>query len=433
MTATSTAISRRTLLLLFVLALVVRVGFVAVRGGFTPPPIVGAEAGLVAEGVVQGRGFVTPFGGGSPSTHLPPGYPMMLAGLVKVEQWLAPVRSFDSDIDPSLLPGPLVFYAALAINMHASAALVVVAAKLAQAMGASAREVVIAGALMCVCPESLRAAGLIWDEALLALCVGGMLLLMLRRLPKATWKTSAGLGVLTGVLTLLNPAGTLALACAWLAALRSRGVTWGRLAVHGGVFAAMILLGGLPWHVRNWVLLDPPARVFVRGNFWLETWSNLNSVDFTPRGPVVVHPWPGNGSETMNRDGKDLTEQEYFAWCRERALARLSEPGVATGHVARQVDGFWLGLAEARRWHRSEAVFFLAQGVPFLLGITGLFLARRKLAAGALGMMVVMLLVLPLPYYLAGGAARYRHPLDVILYIGVALGVDAVLARRARG
>jgi hypothetical protein len=180
--------------------------------------------------------------------------------------------------------------------------------------------------------------------------------------------------------------------------------------------------------------LNPPQVVFVRGNFWLEVWSNLNPVTFTPAGPKVAHPWPVNGTERLEDGaGHPLTEAEYYAYCRRRALARLAEPGVAVSHVVTQANAFWLGLAEAWRWHRSAAVFFLAQGVPALVGLVGLFLARKTLAPHARAAVLVMLIVFPLPYYLTGGGARYRHPIDPILYIGIACAVGYAVALARRG
>jgi hypothetical protein len=404
---------------LFLLALAVRLLVVALRGEFVPPALPGAEAGVMAQSIAEGRGFVTPFGGHSPSTHLPPIYPLLLAVLYKLQYWLTPVVADRGS--PPLRPGPFVFYAALAINLFASAWLPVLTAKLARAAGAVPRVAFLAGLLMCLCPESLRAAGLIWDGALLACCVCGMLLLMLRALAAATWKTTLSFGVLTGLLSLLNPAATLALLAAWLAGLKTVGTPWRKLAGHALLFCVFVLAAGVPWHIRNWLLLDPPAPVFVRGNFWLEVWTNLNPVTVTPAGPKVAHPWPANGTETLERDGRELTEQEYFAWCRQRSLARLSTPSILIRHVSRQVDGFWLGDAEANRWHKNVWLFLAAQGIPALCGLAGLYLARRQISRAALGMILALLVILPLPYYLAGGAARYRHPLDALLYLGIAL------------
>ena len=116
-----------------------------------------------------------------------------------------------------------------------------------------------------------------------------------------------------------------------------------------------------------------------------------------------------------------LTEQEYFAWCKERALAAFRDnPRLIITHVAAQFDGFWLGIAEARRWAKNPGVFFLAQGVPALLAIIALYLNRKRLPPVSVAVFCAILIVYPLPYYLTAGAARYRHPIDGIIYLGAA-------------
>ena len=210
--------------------------------------------------------------------------------------------------------------------------------------------------------------------------------------------------------------------------LRGMGVRWRIVLVHGVLFAGFTVVGSAPWNVRNWFLLRPPALVFIRGNFWLEVWSSMHpvmrveKVDGTKE-LEPLHPW--NGTERMERKDADgvmrkLREQEYDAWCRERAVAEFRlRPGSFWRDVAVQFNAFWLGVAEAIRWGRSVTMFFLAQGVPALLGLLGLVLARKRMAAGVGAALAGVLLVFPLPYYLAGGGMRYRHPMDVVIYLGI--------------
>src|SRR5262249_16871886 len=69
---------RAVLLTLFLVTVCLSmIGFLA-RGEYQVPPIVGAEAGVIADHIVHGRGFASPYDGSahpSPSTHLPPAYP----------------------------------------------------------------------------------------------------------------------------------------------------------------------------------------------------------------------------------------------------------------------------------------------------------------------------------------------------------------------
>lgn len=419
------ALSRRFLLLLLLAAFAVRLGGLAWRGELRVPPHVGAEAGAMAHALLEGRGYQTPFGNTSPSTHLPPAYPTLLAGVIGLQ-------------DALHLPGhgprgsdATAYYVMLALNLAAGALLPVIAVKISEAAGFPRLVAVIAGAALCLCPEALRAASLVWDEAIFVTLAALLLWWIIRRAtgPAPTARSAAGFGLANGALALLNPSLVLALPLAWVT------VTARRLGVRptlaqGMIIAALTILGGLPWHLRNWVLLDPPARVFVRGNFWLEVWSNLHPVSMATGTPQVVHPWAVNGTERLVRDGQPLTEQEYFAFCRERSLTVLGQPQYLATHVARQFNSFWLGLAEAQRWQRSPTLFFLAQGLPAILGILGWMLVRPRVAPAVLDALMMLLIVYPLPYYLAGGGARYRHPIDLVLYVGLGWAAWWVMDRK---
>ena len=433
----------RVVVLIVMLALVVRVGALGVRGEWRVPGDVGAEAGVVARSI-RGGAFSTPFdgpiitiirviehwhqgAGNSPSTHLPPVYPGILAGFMWVQDTLglpgspsgmSPLVRARTDDEAS------VFYMALGLNLVASCLLPLVALMGARWVGWPRGVGVGAAVAMCFCPEALRAVGLVWDEALFALCAAALLYVVVHWLDRPeipTWKSSAALGTLNGVLSLLNPAMVLALPAAWLVGVATGQARVRVLLGHAVLLGVMTIVGGAPWHVRNWFFLDPPAYVFVRGNFWLEVWTNINPIRWEDGQPLVMHPWYVNGIEPMQRDGHPLTEQQYFAWCKERVLASalFHDPGVMAGHVGRQVNGFWVGQAEAARWHRNQWVFFLAQGVPAMVGVLGIWVARKRMGVVVRNVLVTVLVAFPLPYYLAGGAARYRHPMDVVLYLGV--------------
>jgi hypothetical protein len=452
-----------------------------VRGEYVVPARVGAEAGVVGSFVAQGRGFMSPFDGGmSASTHLPPLYPVLLAGLIKV-QWVVGMAPADGPARA----GAFVFYAALLINLVASALLPLVALRIAEAAGFPVGVGRLAAVMLCFCPEALRAVGLVWDEALFATLCGAWVLLVLKDAGREfRWGYPLRAGVAAGVVSLLNPAVVVASVVAWVAlnwpgrkatteAQRHGGFTekgerngmgdGGAAQDRGGEEAGnvgtprcgvaklgagvvgmrswmrfgvgvMVLVGGMlaaeiPWHVRNWVWLEPPARVFVRGNFWLECWTNLNPLKPVATGVgggtrwAGVHPW--QGTEALVRDGRVLTEQEYFAWCKERVLGseEFSEPGRMTVHIMKNLGDFWVGYYEALRWHKSVLMFAVAQGIPALLAGLGLALARGRMGGRMWWAMVGMLVVFGLPYYVSGAAARYRHPLDLAIYLMAAWGL----------
>ncbi len=409
-------IPRALLLILFIVAICLRaIGFM-VRHEYNPPPIVGAEAGVIAQHIVNGQGFASPYDYSahpSPSTHLSPIYPYMLAAFMKMG-----------------LSSWGVYYAAVLINLFFAGLLPVVTLLLADAAGASLPVSLLAGVLMCFCPEAFRTVGLVWDEAIFVTVSTAFLWWMLRRFSAGPQKRDAAwMGAVSGLLALLNPVMVLALPAAWMAGLWSLRVRWRTVLFHGAIFTAMTLVGSAPWNIRNWFLLQPPAYVFIRGPFWLATWSSMHPIQRTVRSDGSIeyqplHPW--NHTEEMEKIDADgtvhpLTEQEYFAYCKQRVLAEFrAHPNELFDHVATQIDAFWLGMAEARRWYKSQLMFFIAQGIPAIAGVLGLILARKRMAAGAFAAFLAMLAVFPLPYYLADASMRYRHPIDPILYLGIA-------------
>ncbi len=331
-----------------------------------------------------------------------------------------------------------IFAVAIALNLLASASLPV----LALYIGAAARfpkpVSLLAALALCFCPEALRAVGLVWDEALLTTLTALLLLYLIGQLTSdaATSPASpdpvqanpalaepaptitATLGFFNGLLALLNPALCIALPCAWLAALQARGVAMKKLPAHAFLLLATTFLGSSPWRIRNWFLLDPPAHVFIRDNFWLEVWSSLHPVaqikyaDGTTHS-LPVHPW--QGSESLTRTDTvpptPLSEQQYFAWCKERVLAVFRDnPRLLLQHIATQFNAYWLGIAEAQRWSRNPILFFLAQGLPAIAGILGFYASRKRIPPDILALLCTLLIIAPLPYYLAGGRSPLPPP-----------------------
>ena len=401
--------TRRLLLLTFSLALLTRLLAVTLRGEFHPPAIVGNEAGIIAQHLLDGHGFASPFTrtpDASPSVHLAPAYPFLLAAASKL-----------LGLSPTGGPSAAAFYLMLSVNLLAGSLLPLVAMDISRRAALSPRVSLLTGLLLCFCPEAFRAAGNIWDEALLALGVACLLWLLV--LPaKTLW-----VGLANGLLSLLNPSFAPAAIVAW--GIRKN---W-RAAL---VAALLTVAVGLPWHIRNLSLTGQP--IFIRGNFWLEIWTSIHPITFETingvRTPHGTHPW--NSGEPMVRDGRPLTELQYLAWCRDRSLAAISaDPAAYARHIAAQIEAFWLGTNEALRWEKNLIPFWLAQGLPAILGLCGLLAARRRLDPRLRRMLLSILLIFPLPYYLTIGAARYRHPIDIIIYLGIALAADQFLAHLA--
>ena len=415
-------IRHRIGLILFFVALAVRLAGVTFRGEWRAARDQFPDEMIVqADMVAHGQGFCSVDDPNhSPSTQFPPGYVVFLAACMKVAMGLG----------YAAVPIPAGLYAGLVLlNGVVSSLVAPLAVAIGRGLGWSGRAAALAGAAVCFCPEAVRATGMVWDEAFLATACAGMvgLLVRLLGLPQLRWWHSVLLGALSGVLALLNPAFLPATLGAWVVGnfVRDRGPVvrrFGIVAAHGFVLVVLTVAAGLPWHARNWFLLDPPQRVFVRGGLGKEIWLGVHPLTFVDEGgkskamPFGAH-W---GTDPMVKDGRALTEQEYFAWSGERATAWVREnPGEYASHVLKQVESFWLGIDEALRWRKPWYKFFVPQGVPALVGLAGLWMARRRMPGAQWWALAAILALFPVVYYLTNAAMRYRHPVDVVLYLGV--------------
>src|SRR5689334_4755356 len=110
--------------MIFAVALLIRVAGLVLRHEYVPPgppEVVGAEAGVIAQHIVDGEGFTSPYDHAVPrssSVWLAPAYPYFLAGLMKVG-----------------LSSRGVFYVAVGFNLLAGALLPWVTWRIGLAMG----------------------------------------------------------------------------------------------------------------------------------------------------------------------------------------------------------------------------------------------------------------------------------------------------------
>jgi hypothetical protein len=425
---------RAIFLVMVLVALCVRVIGMMTRGEYLVPPLVGDEAGAIAQHVCEGPGFTSPYdagGGASPSTLLAPAYPYLLAGLMKASP------------SQTMIFNGSVYYTAVALNLMFAAALPAVVLAMGQAAGFPRPVSLLAALGMCASAEGFRAPGRIGPEAIFATVTALQMWWMLKRLrgPELPGlRAGAWMGLLSGVVALLDPSMAVALPCGWMLGLRGKGMAWKRVLLHGGVFLAMTVAGSAVWNIRNWFVIEPPAHVFVTGSFWGDTWSALNPVEEVAVKQSVerlaVNPWNGNDPMTREVNGvtKRLTEAEYLQWCRERVLSAAgADPMRMVGHVLGQVDAFWLGEGEARRWGGNPWAWFLVQGVPAVAGVAGVWMGRRGMGRGVAGLMGGILLVYPLPFYVSGATAQVRHPVDALLALGCGWLMWRLLERRRGG
>ena len=238
------------------------------------------------------------------------------------------------------------------------------------------------------------------------------------------------MGILAGASLLLDPAYTLVigliLSTLWI---------MGRVSLRQFAIAtcAMALILG-PWIIRNNVAVGYPT--FIRSNFGFEIYRGL-----------LYGPWemekvnkliPGRNPTELALY-KELGEHRYMA--EQNRLAKdlvINDPSLVLRNVASQFIAFWAGSEEVE-WRIGYAVGpFLKHmlfAIPVLTALWGLFLLlRQSKDRVAKAIIIIIILIYPLPYYLAVTQPRYRAPIEpflVLLTVYGLLGIRRDVRRNA--
>lgn len=180
---------------------------------------------------------------------------------------------------------------------------------------------------------------------------------------------------------------------------RRRGA-WKRAATMIGV----CLLCITPWTVRNYVALG--SLVPVRSNFWPEAFFGNVSFEFHPSGNSMLY----------QREG----EVPFARDLRTRLVDHLkSHPREFASRTIGRIAHFWTQP-------RQFGPFPL---IVLLISIGGLVLARR--AGLEWQLFACVLLLYPLPYYFTYTFARYRHPIEPLLFLLASYAIVTLMTRRS--
>lgn len=395
------AMTRRTVVVLFGLALAVRLAFLLFLSMRYPVRLDGSELGAVAQNIAAGRGFSSPFGpGDSPTAHFGPVVPYIWAAVFSI-------TGAATSASANVIRGLQAIASALAVVLYALAADRV---RRRWPVLPPATPVMI-GLVMAFWPESiLRLTNTWynhWQEAGLAL----MVFLGMVWIDRPSYRTAIAVGASAGLLALINPSPAIVLApilATPLFAAGSTGLRALRPAVAGGLVALLLVI---PWTVRNYVVFG--EVIPIRGNMNLE----LLQAHHPDASPLQHH---ASFHPVINRQARalydSLGEREFMAWAGREARRHVREnPGPSLEMTARRVGLFWVTNAlDAYRWNpdmprwwrrccgfekaqRLATVLcaFLSVGVALGALVTGRF---RPLPYQAVFLGIVLLL--PLPYYL---------------------------------
>jgi hypothetical protein len=379
----------------------------------------GWETGRIARSVVVGNGFADPFIAPSgPTAWVVPGYPLLVALLFQ----LFGVYSSGAAL------------AVFVLNSVLSGLTCVLVYRLAREWFDD-RVGVIGAALLAVYPPSIwHAISTIWDTTLFTFCLMVLVLLVQRLKNGGPWALAA-IGSLAGLTVLINPAVVSFYGAALVYLFVTRPEVRRRPIRAAATLGAVPALVIAPWVVRNWQVLGAPT---LKSNFGLElkVGNNPIAVDCPTAQTLKVHP--GNNPQEFARYRR-LGETVYLEHCLREAVAFLAEdPGRGLGLCLRRVQIFWLGVFGPQNgWSGHMKVGFavswlksLSLWVPFAAAAVGLVIALRR--RRPVGLLVLMLLMMPLPYYLTHADERYRYPIEPVLVILGSYALSCLFTRNGR-
>jgi len=370
------------------------------------------ETGHIAYSIASGKGFSSPFQRDTgPTAWLAPVYPYLLAGIFK----LFGIYSLRS------------FFAALTLNILFSAAACVPifrAGKRIAGLGAASA----AAWLWAIFPNAVIIPfEWIWDTCLSSLLVAVLLWLTLALSESRRLLDWSLYGLLWGIALLTNPAIALLFPflLAW-AAFRSRGHNRAANTFLRPLLAALVaFLSCIPWTIRNYVQFH--KFIPLRSNFAFEWYigNNENYDDQHRTRPGVI---------TQDREilrYLHMGETAFMGEERRKAVAFIeAHPRIESWLIAQRFVDFWMGTATPLAAFRQadslalRLILLFNDAAPLgaLLGVIVLLVSRNAYALPVVSVPIIF----PLLYYATHTSLRYRHPIDPVILLLVAVGVQGV-------
>jgi hypothetical protein len=358
------------------------------------------EMGLLANSLIHGLGYSSPFGAPTgPTAFIAPGYPTLIA----VVFFLFGVNSFASEIAIISLQ-TLIGLLTIWLMMH-------LARKRLDNQTA-----ILAGIIWATAIPLLWIPAIFWETSLSACSLPAMVLLCLRCRRQPTVGNWIFLGVFTAVAALINPAllPSMLAMMGWVA-WQTRG--FARTLPLAGVLALALVL--LPWTIRNANRFH--AFIPVRGNAGADLWVG-NRPGAT--GFMDEHFFPMYNKSEMT----DYVTKGEALYAHDKSTAAWqyirNNPSVFIRLSLRRAIRFWSGTGSAGG-PLSYEIHALFTTVFGFIGICFLYRnGRRDFAA----LLALPLLLFPLPYYITHAEFRYRVNIDPLLTLLAAYAITQLAA-----
>ncbi len=355
----------------------------------------GLEIGFVADSLLRGHGFSSPFGGETgPTALIAPGYPLLVAGIFK----LLGTYSTASAI--------AIMLAQIAANLSTIALMM----KLANTL-AGTRAALVAGLFWACWLPFLWVPTIFWETSLSAAILLGTLVFVQRIDRTSHRREWLCLGLLLGVASLINMALILSFGgtFCWLA--------WRHLRRHAAdvlLAASVAAVTFSPWVIRN--ARDFHAFVPLRTTVGLELWMGNHDGASGYLEEALFPIYNGSELQKYRRVGELRYDHNKAATAREWID---QHPTTFLKLSLQRILRFWSGTGS----RGGSVIFALGALTTTIGGMFGL-LSLYKRGDRAIALLYCIPLVLfPLPYYITHAEFRYRLVLDPLLTVLTAYAI----------
>ncbi len=405
--------------LIFAVALGARLGFAWCQERKFPhdllaPAMFSQETGSIAKSLAAGKGFSSPFGKETgPTAWLTPVYPLLVAGTFLVFGVFTRASFF-----------AVVFFNAL-FSSGVCVAIFYAGKRIAGTGVAS-----LAAWLWALFPNAVMFPfEWVWDTSLSALLATAILWGTLKLAESKRWRDWCLYGLLWGFTLMTNPSlGSLLPFLLGWAAYQAYRLNQAesemkfRATKPALASAGLAVLCCVPWTARNYAVFH--RLIPLRSNLPLELYIG-NNENYAPHAT-----WPPKISKERELVRYfHMGEIPFMDEEKRKALAFMSAyPAIEAKLIAERFVAFWTGLASP--WQgflsadsllvRVVLVCSTVSALGGLLGVVALIWKRSPYAFPLAAYPVVF----PCLYYATHSNLRYRHPIDpvVLLLVAIAAG-----------
>lgn len=370
----------------------------------------GYEMGRVARSIALGHGFGSPFHGWTgPTAWLPPVYPYFLAGIFRLFGVYSPASGF----------------VALTCNCIAAALTAWLIYRIAERV--AGRKIGLCSAWAWAVLPSMMGYAVFWawETSFSALLLMWALWQTLRLPERRAFRPWLELGVLWGVMALVNTA---------LLAAMPFSLAWGwwesnerrRSLYYVAVWVIMFALC-TPWIIRDRVVMG--KWMFLRDNFWAE-FSFGNGQSATGVGQAWRHP----ASQPAELRRYDAMGEIPWIESRKREVLTFVEhnPAQFVRLTGVRMILFWTDPFQDVSDDLTPDVVIYTHWQTICLSAlawAGLVLLWRRNRRGA-ALIASAMVFYPAVYYITSAFPRYRHPVEPLMVMLAAYAV--VTAREGR-